>query len=289
MENLFKNRLDLSGWERYKVRNNREYRGVSIPNLRQEVYQKTIDNIIFSVGVFYYKNSLAYIAWGLKNEAHCSFHATVSPDGKTLEQRKGCPEVTPTTDKFGLVTGFILDKENVFGTGAVSNGIKGRIFQKFKRLLPLLTLLLLVFIWATYRSWPISSLEHLFHDWMLDFMAGFFILFGGLKVINIKNFAKMYGGYDIVAKRFPLWGYFYAPLEVFLGILYFNRTELFIASVITIILMSVASVGVYYKLSEKEETACACLGGFFNVPVTWLTFAENILMVIMATMFIFYN
>lgn len=277
---LFSGKLDLTGWERYGEKEHCTYSGVAIPGLRQEAYQKTIDGELISVGVFYYNNLLAYMAWGLKSAHHCGTHAALSSEGIVGETRIGCPEIATTYGSHGEVTGFILDDKERFGSGTVSS------VGKWRRLLPLLGLLGLVIVWATYSNWPLTSISDLVHGWMLDFMAAFFLLFGGLKVINIKGFAEMYKKYDIIAKRFPVWGYVYAVLEVVLGILYFTRTELFLASVVTAVVMTIATIGVYQKLQKKEETSCACLGGFFKVPITWLTFVENVVMILMALMYI---
>lgn len=109
LENLFSGTLDLSGWSKEKVRDNYVYTDVPIPGLRQEVYIKEQDGVIFSVGVFSYRNTLCYIAWGLKKDEHCSFHAPVSPDGKLIETRVGCPDVVPLKDEYGSVVCFTLD------------------------------------------------------------------------------------------------------------------------------------------------------------------------------------
>ncbi|MBI4369580.1 MAG: hypothetical protein HY547_05055 [Elusimicrobia bacterium] len=42
--------------------------------------------------------------------------------------------------------------------------------------------------------------------------------------------------------------------------------------------MVISSVGVIQKLREKEEIPYACLGMVFKVPMTWVTFAEDLLM-----------
>lgn len=118
--------------------------------------------------------------------------------------------------------------------------------------------------------------------WMLDFMAGFFLLFGGLKIISIKKFTRVYRTYDVVARRFGAWSYIYPFLEIGLGVLYLFRISLPFAHVSAVILMGVGAVGIYHKLRTKKTTTCACLGGFFDVPLTWVTFAENVLMAGMA-------
>ncbi len=150
-----------------------------------------------------------------------------------------------------------------------------------RRVLPLLLMLVLVTLFALVKQVFFAS-PATFHGLMQDWMAGFFLLFGGLKIINLKNFAAMYRGYDVFAMRFAWWGYVYPFLEVGLGLLFLFGAALVFANVATIALMGFGMIGIYKKIHSVEEVPCACLGGFFNVPVTWLTFAENGLMVVMA-------
>lgn len=151
-----------------------------------------------------------------------------------------------------------------------------------KRVYPLILMLLATFVFAFLKNFePAFSLME-WHEVMYDFMGGFFLLFGGLKVINLKNFVVMYRGYDVAAKRFWWWGYGYPFLELFLGVLYVMRVWIDVANVGTILLMGFGMIGIYQKLRSDGEVQCACLGGFFNVPVTWLTFGENGLMAAMA-------
>lgn len=150
-----------------------------------------------------------------------------------------------------------------------------------RRVLPLLLMLVCVTIFALAKQLFFASSPS-FHGLMQDWMAGFFLLFGGLKVINIKNFAAMYRGYDVMAMRFQWWGYVYPFLEVGLGVLFLLNSAHVFANIATIVLMGFGMIGIYRKLRSDGEVPCACLGGFFSVPVTWVTFAENGLMVGMA-------
>lgn len=280
-KNLFSTKLDLTGWQRYGVKEMYVCDGTPIPGLKQEVYKRTIDGTEMSVGIFTYKGTLAYAAWGVKAEPHCSYHAPLGAGNTIVEVRDGCAEHTILRDAAGMVSGFILDNKEQFGTGMVRK-IPTTFMLKLKKVLPVALILLGIVAWATYANLPIHTLEHFLHEWMLDTMTAFFLIFGGLKLVNLKKFAQSYAKYDIIAKRSFAWGYVYAVVEVVLGILYATRTELLLASIATVILLGVATIGVYQKLHTKEDVQCACLGGFFNVPITWLTFGENVAMVAMA-------
>jgi hypothetical protein len=159
-----------------------------------------------------------------------------------------------------------------------------REHRGLRRLLPLLAMLALVAVFAVLCNFPPAATTHWGHEVMLDYMAGFFLLFGGLKIINLRRFSEMFAQYDPLAGMLPAWGLLYPFLELALGAAYLLRVGLDLANVATIVLLGIGMVGIWRKLRSETEIMCACLGGVFSVPVTWLTFGENGAMVLMAAM-----
>ena len=132
-----------------------------------------------------------------------------------------------------------------------------------------------------------SILMTLFNDQnfgfgMRMFMGAFFVVFGLLKIIKLKDFAIAYKEYDLIAMRSNIYAHLYPFIELGLGILYFTNVMLFITNIITVIVMGIGAVGVYLKLKKKEEIPCACLGTVFKVPMTWVTLVEDLFMALMA-------
>jgi len=117
---------------------------------------------------------------------------------------------------------------------------------------------------------------------MRMFMGGFFLVFGLLKMMKLKDFAIAYKEYDIVARNSSIYAHTYPFIELSLGVLYFTNTLPFFTNTLTIIVMGIGAIGVYIKLRKKEEIPCACLGTVFKVPMTWVTLIEDMLMVVMA-------
>jgi len=117
---------------------------------------------------------------------------------------------------------------------------------------------------------------------MKVFMAGFFLVFGGLKVLKLKSFAEAYQMYDLVAKRSLTYAYLYPFIEIGLGLSFLFFYDPILTNLITILVMGVGAIGVYLKIQKKEKILCACLGTVFKVPMTWVTFFEDVLMVGMA-------
>lgn len=254
-----KNILDVSSWEKYAEKKDLE------KNYYSEYYKKNFYEKEVSVGVFYEldserkaSESIHHIAWGYRTDKDCSYNAKVR-ENKFIENIiAGCPcdDLPPARP--------------------VSN--------KYRKYLPIYLFLTLTIILSLVYSYTFEMFDAM--SFMKNYMAFFFLIFGGLKIINLKNFVKMFATYDLVAIRYKSWGYSYPFIEIFLGInyLFFYNN---ILNYITIILSSLLCVGIYKKLKKGGITQCACLGGFFNVPLSWLTFYENLIMFLMAIFMIF--
>ncbi len=117
---------------------------------------------------------------------------------------------------------------------------------------------------------------------MQMFMAGFFLVFGAFKVVNIRGFVDAYSIYDLVAKRIRVYGYVYPFIELLLGIAYLVSWNLYITNIITVVVMTIGALGVFNELRKGNEVPCACLGTVFKIPMTWVTLIEDLLMAGMA-------
>jgi len=120
------------------------------------------------------------------------------------------------------------------------------------------------------------------HVWMLNFMAGFFLVFGAFKMFDLRGFRDAYATYDLFAKRVSCYGLIYPFLELALGFAFLFRFQLEIALWFSIALMGFSSLGVIQALFEKKKIRCACLGTSLNLPMSTITVIEDVGMVIMA-------
>ena len=123
---------------------------------------------------------------------------------------------------------------------------------------------------------------------MRSFMAFFFLTFGGFKAYNLSGFEEAFKMYDLIAKKSDIYAKLYPFIELGLGVSYlflsFNsiRTLEIATHSITVLIMAIGAIGVLDKLKEREEIPCACLGNVFNIPMTWVTLGEDLLMAGMA-------
>lgn len=119
---------------------------------------------------------------------------------------------------------------------------------------------------------------------MADFMAGFFLVFAGFKMLDLKGFAQGYRTYDLIAQKSVSYGYMYPFLELFLGFLYLAKYDLVIANIITIVVMGISGAGVVKSLLDGKKFQCACLGTLIKVPLTSVTLFEDFGMALMAAL-----
>ncbi len=164
-----------------------------------------------------------------------------------------------------------------------ANSVKS--VEGIKKFIPLILVLSLVVLLSLVR--PISSGGFDLMYFMRDFMAGFFIIFGGFKVIKLKAFAESFATYDILAYRSKFYSFIYPFIELGLGFSYIFSNDLFYTNIATIFIMFIGSIGVYKALISKRKFVCACLGAVFKIPMTWVTLIEDLVMLIMAILMFF--
>ena len=171
--------------------------------------------------------------------------------------------------KFTL-SASITDQE----TSASSKSVEQ---SKLKQLQPLFLILFYigtVSLLLHYKDWNI-------HAVMLDFMGLFFIVFSFFKMLDLKNFPSSFAMYDPLAKRVSIYGWLYPFIETALGLMFLMRYEVTLAVYITLVILSITTLGVSRTLMDKKKISCACLGTSLKLPMTEATFIENLIMIVM--------
>ena len=147
-------------------------------------------------------------------------------------------------------------------------------------------LLIFAFIIGTTILTEVATETFNWHKWMSYFMAGFFLVFSFFKLLDLKGFAESYIMYDVIAKKWNGWGYFYAFIELALGIAFLIMFNPIITNGVTFVVMSVSIVGVLQSVLNKRKIKCACLGAVFNLPMSTVTIIEDALMIGMSAIMI---
>lgn len=143
-----------------------------------------------------------------------------------------------------------------------------------------------VFVFAIVAT-VITSLEP--HVFMQYLMAGYFLAFGLMQTISLKKSAKMLQQYDPLARKFAWYGYAYPLIQLGFGVAYFFWLSPLIVNALAMLFIAINTLGVIEVLVQKKEVRCGCLGKAINVPVSFVTLAENAVMLLMTTgMFIYF-
>lgn len=141
-------------------------------------------------------------------------------------------------------------------------------WKRYMPLIVIISLILLTSLTISLKDFQISAL-------ISNFMIGFFLVFSGFKLMDLKGFAEGYSTYDLLAKKWFGYGYIYPFIELFFGlgmilladVNWLLWTELFV--------MTFSGLGVALKIAKKEKFQCACLGTFLKVPLPKVTLIED--------------
>lgn len=186
-----------------------------------------------------------------------------------------------TTLKEGLPSKYILSEKNIFKqpqTGVNEQTQK----TKWEQLKPLFLILFFIVLITTASNYP----ELTGRDLMLDFMGLFLMIFSLFKWFDLKGFATSFSMYDPLAGVWKPYAYIYPAIETILGILLLMRIETPLVLLITLVVLTITTIGVTKALVSKNSIQCACLGTVLDLPMTEATFIENAIMITMAIVMI---
>ena len=151
---------------------------------------------------------------------------------------------------------------------------KKSTLKELKPLFLILSYILIASILIHYKYWNTS-------EFMTDFMGLFFIVFSFFKILDVNGFVKAFKMYDPIAQKSSLYAKIYPFIEVVLGLLFLFRFKITLAILLTIIILTITTIGVVKTLLNKKEIQCACLGSVLKLKMTEATLIENTIMIVM--------
>ena len=109
------------------------------------------------------------------------------------------------------------------------------------------------------------------------------------KLQDVRGFATMFLGYDLLAQRWVPYASIYPFAEALAGILMLGRVLGWISIPVALFIGSIGAISVFYAVYvQKRELKCACVGGSSNVPLGFVSLTENVMMVAMALWMLLY-
>ena len=121
-----------------------------------------------------------------------------------------------------------------------------------------------------------------FLEFMHGFMGLFLLIFATLKIFDLAGFHRGFCSYDLLAQRFPIYGYLYPFLELLLALGYLSHFSSIIVYLVTFVLFTFGSYGVIRALLSGLKIDCPCMGSILSVPLSVVTLSEDIGMSVMA-------
>ena len=169
------------------------------------------------------------------------------------------------------------------GMDLVQSGVKQQAEKT--NYTPLIVIIALIFL--SSLAFNLGEGSFALKNFISSFMVGFFLVFGGFKLLDLKGFTQGYSMYDLLAKRFFAYGYIYPFIELafaFLMILNFQPRELFI---VEFAVMGFSGLGVVNEMIKGRKIQCVCLGTIIKVPLTSVTLVEDFGMAGLALLMLF--
>jgi hypothetical protein len=158
----------------------------------------------------------------------------------------------------------------------------------WKSYLPLIVIIALIILTSSVISWRDFQLGNFAQEkFIMYFMSGFFLVFAGFKLMDLKGFAEGYATYDILAKKWFAYGYIYPFIELFFGLAMILNIQPQRVLWAELLVMGFSGLGVALKLAKREKFQCACLGTFLKVPLTKVTLVEDFGMAFLAALLLF--
>jgi glutaredoxin len=143
-------------------------------------------------------------------------------------------------------------------------------------------------VFAAAAALALAASQAVFHTPLTVRAAEWFVAFAMvilamLKLQDVERFSTMFLNYDLLAKRWVPYGYFYPFAEFTAGTLMAAHALDWISIPVALFIGTIGAVSVFYAVYvQKRELKCACVGGSSRVPLGFVSLSENLFMVGMA-------
>ncbi len=131
----------------------------------------------------------------------------------------------------------------------------------------------------------------LMNTFMMYLMGVWFLAFGLLKFYDLHGFVEAFSQYDLIAKKWKIYGYLFPCIEIILWLVYVFNTNMILMTEMNIIALSVSLIGMMSAHSVVRwgrPIACACMWTKWKLPMTKVTVIENLVMFLMVGYMLIY-
>ncbi len=146
--------------------------------------------------------------------------------------------------------------------------------------LPLIVIVLVVLLSACADQWARGMWNSML--FMHASMAMFWLILAMLKLFDLRGFADLFQMYDLIGKRSRIYALVYPFIELLLGLAYQANVLPALTNSVSLVLMVIATIGVFLALHKKMDTSWCCLGAVLKVPLGPVAVAVDLGMAVMA-------
>lgn len=182
---------------------------------------------------------------------------------------------TPTTFIDGNLIGGYTDLKKHFGYRVL--GKDDTTYQPVIAIFASTALMALAIVINLYDGLPILT-------WLKWFFATSMVALAIQKLQDVEGFVNGFLGYDLLARKYVPYGYYYPFLELFAGVgmmalIGTGSGLIWLVAPIAIFIGTIGAVSVIKAVYiDKRELTCACVGGDSNVPLGFISLSENLIM-----------
>lgn len=146
---------------------------------------------------------------------------------------------------------------------------------------PVIAIFTVSFLMALAVSWV--AFDSLFTVRAIEWFISIAMCFLAVqKLQDVESFSTMFLNYDLLARKWPRYGYLYPFGEALAGILMISGAFVWLSSPIALFIGTVGAISVFKAVYlDKRELKCACVGGNSRVPLGFVSLAENLMMITM--------
>jgi len=152
--------------------------------------------------------------------------------------------------------------------------------QEGKTYAPIIAVFSVTFLMAFAAVFAFGSF--LSFDLFYYFIAFSMCVLAILKLRDLDSFTNQFVTYDLLAMRDVRYAYVYPFAEAFVGIGMIAGVFMPLIALIALCVGGLGAVSVIKAIYiDKRDLKCACVGGESNVPLGFISLAENLAMVLM--------
>lgn len=123
---------------------------------------------------------------------------------------------------------------------------------------------------------------------MTGFMGISLSMLASLKLMDLDAFAESFEKYDLIMRRFKLYGKVYPVAELLIGLGFLSGVAPLATGLASLAVGVSGGVSVFKAVYiDKMALNCACVGGNSKAPLGVVSFTENAIMAIMGAVLIF--